>query len=156
MTSRYIDCQKTKSHKFVQHKHYSIASHPKVSKLLPRVARSNKSSLQRIECKLVTCYGERESMEFGVFGNRNNSKRMVIPGLDGYLVRVPNGTINEKNDWSLFGATANHKAERVMLGPTLFANHSCDPNAECVCSREKSATIVKVLALTDIKQGYEI
>ena len=43
-----------------------------------------------------------------------------------------------------------------MLGPTSFVNHSCNPNTEYVCTREKSATIVKVRALTDIKRGDEI
>ena len=157
LTARYIDCQRIKSHKFLQHQNfYSIISDPKISKLLPKVARSYELSLQFVEYKLVTSYGEHNHSEFGVFAVRKILKIVEIEGLDGYLARVPKTIINETNNWSLFGKTLIQKDERIMLGPTSFANHSCQPNATYICTGEKSSTIVKVKTLTEIKSGEEV
>ena len=52
----------------------------------------------------------------------------MLPSVIGLVEKIPQDSLASFKDISIFRKTDACSFDRVMLGPTRFANHSCQPN----------------------------
>ena len=91
--------------------------------------------------------------EFSLKSRKRITKKFIIQGVDGFLADAPNDQVPA---FSLFGADSRG-VERIMLGPTSFINHDCQPNARFVCGGEtRCQTVVRVETLRELQPDEEI
>ena len=81
---------------------------------------------------------DKKFTQMGVFTIEAFKGDQTIEGLHGYTANVELGVLSERMEFSVF--RRNSKYERLMLGPSRFINHSCQPNCRYVS--QSSSTIL--------------
>ena len=114
--------------------------------------KSYSSSFEYVKYAVIDGYdGMKE--EFSLKSRKRITKKFIIPGVNGFLADAPSDQVPA---FSLFGADSRG-VERIMLGPTSFINHDCQPNARYVCGGEtRGQTVVRVETLREIQPDEEI
>ena len=126
------------------------------------------SQLQEFDTLLRNCYADArlsgfsfEADQFGGYGLFYKGGRLLkpettfprtyLPGVDGFIEKIPEKCLDSFADISLFRRTDVCKFDRVMVGATRFANHSCRPNCRySICDTGKRK-IIKLEIVQAIK-----
>ena len=154
LTATFIDSEFRKSHKYtnLDCDIYDIISpNARARKLHKEMTKSYAQSFEYVKYTEIDSYSG-TNFEFALKARKKLPKKVIIPGIDGYLADAPANA----PDFSLFGSKSNGK-ERIMLGPASFINHCCKPNAEYACGGEtRNSTIVRIQTLRQIEADEEI
>ena len=79
-----------------------------------------------------------------------------LPGITGFLEKIPEDVVESFNDISLFRKTELCKSDRIMVGSSRFANHSCRPNCKYNIVDTGRRKIIKLEIIASINFGDEI
>ena len=92
-------------------------------------------------------------------GNKTLEKRQhdrTLPSIIGVLEKIPTELLSTFPYVSIFTKTRVCEYDRVMLGPTRFANHSCRPNCRYVLKEINSMQCIQLEIVNTIYTGDEI
>ena len=79
-----------------------------------------------------------------------------LPANTGYLEKLPDSSIDCFADISVFRKTDICKFDRIMVGATRFANHSCRPNCKNNIANVGRRKVIKLEMLMPINCGHKI
>ena len=83
------------------------------------------------------------------------SKRF-LPSVVGYIEKIPNDVVCNFAEISIFQKTDICKFDRIMVGATRFANHSCRPNCKYAVFDDGKRKAIKLEIISEIIPGDEI
>ena len=79
-----------------------------------------------------------------------------LPAITGYLENIPDSSIDCFADISVFRKTEICKLNRIMVGATRFANHSCRPICRYNIANVGRRKVIKLEMLLPINCGHKI
>ena len=80
----------------------------------------------------------------------------MLPSVIGFVEKIPQDSLASFKDISIFRKTDACSFDRVMLGPTRFANHSCQPNCRYALKEVHSRRCIQLEILEPINKNDEI
>ena len=80
----------------------------------------------------------------------------VLSSVLGYVEKIPKEALSSFKDISIFRKTESCSFDRVMLGTTRFANHSCNPNCRYTLKEVNSRRCIQLEVLKNISKNDEI
>ena len=87
---------------------------------------------------------------------KKSGKSTFLTSVLGYIEKIPESSVKDLKEILMFRATEVCKKDRIMVGTTRFANHSCRPNCRYVVSEVGARKCIKLEILKDITTGDEI
>ena len=83
-------------------------------------------------------------------------RKNYLPSIVGYVEKIPAALVGCFADISLFEKTDLCKFDRIMVGATRFANHSCRPNCKYTIFDSGKRKAIKLEILKQVNPGDEI
>ena len=90
------------------------------------------------------------------FQTRKSRPLQILPSIVGFIEKISSESLASFKDISIFRKTDACKFDRVMLGPTRFANHSCKPNCRFVLREVNSRRCIQLEILCPIEKNDDI
>ena len=106
-----------------------------------------------------------EPDQYGGFGHfyrgqqeikKKRGKSTFLTYVLGYIENIPESSVKDFKEISIFRATEVCKKDRIMVGTTRFANHSCRPDCRYFVSEVGARKCIKLEIFKDITTGDEI
>ena len=83
-------------------------------------------------------------------------RKKYLPNLCGYIEKIPIEDSNRLTDVSVILKTDRCGYDRLMAGPTRFANHSCRPNSRLDLFERDGKWCIRLEKMKTIRTGDEI
>ena len=91
-----------------------------------------------------------------VISPKNSHPVKVLPSVIGFVEKIPKEALSSFKDISIFRKTDSCSFDRVMLGSTRFANHSCKPNCRFILKEINSRRCIQLEVIKNIFKNDEI
>ena len=133
-TERLLDNVFIKSHKLCENKNAAdIMQQERYKNMFDMVYTAYLVSLEYISYIPTPMYGQNNHFtELAVIANGPLRSKYTIPGLKGFTTAISEKDLTVEREFSIFDGSKIQQKTRVMLGPSSFVNHDCNPNSRLV------------------------